>query len=60
MKNTNPQVVQVPDGRIGCLTHRQGLRGCVEFGKRRILETYPLTHLMFVDMTVPAPRLGRT
>lgn len=56
MKSINPQVVQVPDGRIGCLVHRMGLQGCVEFGKQRVLETYHLTTLSFHLTLSPAPR----
>jgi hypothetical protein len=41
----NPMVVQIPDGRIGCLVARIGLQGCIEFGEQRVLETYPLTIL---------------
>jgi hypothetical protein len=43
----NPVVVCVPDGRIGCLVHRMGLQGCVEFGSQRILETHHLTTLSY-------------
>ena len=42
MISLGPQLVTVPDGRIGCLVARQGMSGCVEFGGKRILETYNL------------------
>jgi hypothetical protein len=45
MISINPQVVRVPDGRVGCLVARIGMQGCVEFGKQRILETYSLAVL---------------
>lgn len=43
----NPRVVQVPDGRTGCLVARLGLQGCVEFGAQRMLETYSLSILHY-------------
>lgn len=59
MKQLCPQVVRVPDGRHGCLTHRMGLKGCVEFGNRRILETYHLNALLFVQVQEPTPTKRR-
>ena len=53
----NPQIVRVPDGRVGCLVHRMGLQGCVEFGQQRVLETYPLGILIY-HITLP-PRAPR-
>jgi hypothetical protein len=47
VRSINPQVVQVPDGRVGCLVMRMGLAGCVEFGAQRIIETYRLDVLNY-------------
>jgi len=43
----NPQLVITPDGRVGVLTARHELQGCVEFGAQRIVEAYPLVILGF-------------
>jgi hypothetical protein len=50
MKLVNPQLVRVPDGRVGCLVARMGLQGCIEFGKQRIFETYPLNVLEYLHL----------
>lgn len=52
MRAINPQIVRVPDGRVGCLVHRMGLQGCVEFGQQRVLETYHLDALVY-HITLP-------
>jgi len=53
----NPMVVQTPDGRIGCLVARLGLRGCIEFGAERIVGTYMLSTLNY--HLTPPPRHTR-
>lgn len=62
VRSINPQVVQVPDGRIGCLVMRMGLAGCVEFGAQRILETYRLDVLNYHLTLSPVRdrKMGRT
>lgn len=55
MHTLNPHVVMVPDGRHGCLVARHGLQGCVEFGKQRILETYPLNVLTYTAIQSEPP-----
>ena len=59
MKAINPQIVLVPDGRVGCLVHRMGLQGCVEFGQQRVLETYHLTALVYHITLPPVERKAR-
>ena len=59
MRPVNPQVVRVPDGRIGCLVHRMGIQGAVEFGRQRCLETYHLTALIYHITLPPVERKGR-
>lgn len=49
MTSLNPQLVRAPDGRYGCLVARLGLQACVSFGTCRILETFPLLALVFLD-----------
>ena len=59
LNEINPQIVRVPDGRVGCLVYRRGLQGCVEFGQQRILETYPLAILTYHITLPPVERKGR-
>ena len=59
MRAINAQIVRVPDGRVGCLVHRMGLQGCVEFGQQRVLETYHLTALVYHITLPPIERHGR-
>lgn len=54
MVSVNPHVVRTPDGRMGCLVARLGLQGCVSFGTHRILETFPLVALIFIDLIAHA------
>lgn len=54
MKPINPLCVQTPDKRIGVLVARHELHACVEFGPQRILETFPITVLLFHE--TPKPR----
>jgi hypothetical protein len=47
MMSCNPAIVATPDGQVGCLIGRLRMLGCVEFGARRILGTYPLNELSY-------------
>ncbi len=56
MITINPQLVLTPTSRVGVLVARIGMRGCVEFGPQRILETYPLDILRYhFTKAPPAP-----
>jgi hypothetical protein len=59
MRPVNPQIVRVPDGRVGCLVARHGFDGCVEFGAQWVLETYHLTTLVYHIALPPVERKGR-
>ena len=59
MRAVNAQIVRVPDGRVGCLVHRMGLQGAVEFGQQRILETYALGTLVYHIALPPVERKGK-
>jgi hypothetical protein len=59
VRPVNPQLVRVPDGRVGCLVHRMGFNGCVEFGQQRCLETYHLNALTYHITLPPVERKGR-
>jgi hypothetical protein len=48
MRSINPTAVRTPEGTVGCLVARHGLSGCVEFGQKRLLWTYPLGALTYL------------
>lgn len=47
MRVVNPVVVRTRDGRVGTLTARIGLKGCIEFGEHRRVETHSLEYLHY-------------
>ncbi len=47
MISVNPQVVKLPDERIGVLVGRLGIKGCIQFNGQRMLETCSLDVLFY-------------